>query len=139
MRATIVVVPAHRISDASAVAAMRAAGFEPLVPYPGSEKPWPAICTSCGHRVTPRWSEVKRRQDVGCPHCAGIARRLTEAEALPLLAELGLEPLAPFPGTQRPWPVRCQLCGAESAPQYSNLRYRTVRGCQHCPRPRPTR
>ncbi|MFI9273973.1 hypothetical protein ACIGXM_25180 [Kitasatospora sp. NPDC052896] len=55
-----------------ATADMRAAGLEPLAPYPGASEPWPCRCTTCGNKVTPRLSSVRR--GTGCRYC-GVQRR----------------------------------------------------------------
>jgi DNA-directed RNA polymerase subunit RPC12/RpoP len=48
-------------------ALMRAAGFRPIAPYPGSEKGWLSICSTCGDEVAPWWSNVRRGK--GCSSC----------------------------------------------------------------------
>lgn len=52
---------------------IRAAGLEPLRPYPGYNVPWPCRCTECGAQVTPRFRQV--RDGIGaCRSCAMRAR-----------------------------------------------------------------
>ena len=48
---------------------MRRAGLEPLVPYPGSKVPWPAIHTTCGSEVTPIYNSVQQGGR-GCQVCS---------------------------------------------------------------------
>lgn len=47
---------------------MRKALLEPLVSYPGSAKPWPCRCMTCGAQVAPRYSKVRHRE-IGCRFC----------------------------------------------------------------------
>ncbi|MGW4482028.1 hypothetical protein [Rhodococcus triatomae] len=47
---------------------MTAAGLAPLVPYPGSDKPWRCRCMKCGREVTARLTGV--RTGKGCRYCA---------------------------------------------------------------------
>jgi hypothetical protein len=50
-----------------ALGVMRAAGFEPLTGYPGSQQRWPCRCTGCGEQSTPMHSNVRRGSR--CRHC----------------------------------------------------------------------
>jgi hypothetical protein len=53
-----------------ALADMRAAALEPLVPYPGSTgKPWLCLCTRCGGTPSPRLNNVRNRGEC-CQFCA---------------------------------------------------------------------
>lgn len=47
------------VNPISAEKLMREHGFEPLVPYPGSLKPWKSKCSTCGKTPTPSYSSVK--------------------------------------------------------------------------------
>ena len=47
------------VNPTSATKVMRENGFEPLVPYPGSLKPWKSKCLTCGKTPTPSYSSVK--------------------------------------------------------------------------------
>jgi len=44
----------------------------------------------------------------------------------------GLEPLEPYPGSNRPWRCSCVNCGREVAPRYGNVKFRGGRGCRYC-------
>lgn len=57
-----------RLDPVEAVAIMRAAGFEPEGPYPGSGAPWKCICLKCGDECAPRFSKVRVRGS-GCRRC----------------------------------------------------------------------
>lgn len=53
----------------AATEVMRAAGYEPIEPYAGSDKPWRCRCTTCGKESTPRYGNVKQGRAT-CRHCA---------------------------------------------------------------------
>jgi hypothetical protein len=51
------------IDPKAAETEMRAAGYEPLVPYPGrSNDAWPCRCIKCGHEGRPRLSTGAQRR-----------------------------------------------------------------------------
>lgn len=118
------------ISEADAVAVMRAAGLTPLEPHPGSNKPWWSIHDACGREVSPRLGNVKTRGR-GCRYCGGNATT-TANEAVALMREAGFTPMEPYPGSsQVPWHMRCDTCGEESSPRLTVVRARGGR-CRHC-------
>ncbi|MBQ0905024.1 hypothetical protein [Micromonospora sp. U21] len=107
------------VDPQAAAAVMRAAGLEPLEPYPGSSKPWRCTHTRCLREVTPRYSNIAKGQN-GCVHCAG---RYTDPRAAEeIMRAAGLEPLEPYPGTSKPWRCRHVPCGREVTPWYSHVR-----------------
>lgn len=57
------------IAPDEAVELMRAAGLEPLVPYPGARKPWPARCLTCGEKGQPQLGNIRQGQS-GCRTCS---------------------------------------------------------------------
>ncbi len=117
-----------------AAATMRAAGFEPLVPYPGRvEAPWSCRCMACGHESTPRLSIV--RLGSGCRACADRAigaRHIAAnaAAAVALMRAAGFEPLEEYRGSHQPWRCRCIHCGEVSTPRRASVR--RGHGCKHC-------
>ncbi|MET9878609.1 GIY-YIG nuclease family protein [Actinacidiphila glaucinigra] len=119
-----------KAQDATAV--MKAAGFEPLEPYPGSARPWRCRCGTCDQESTPTYSNV--RGGTGCRHCrnkGGLHGGFDPELAAAQMRAAGLEPLQPYPGTtMHPWPCRCLACGKESSPRLSSVR--TGHGCRHC-------
>lgn len=107
-----------------AAAKMRAAGFEPLVPYPGTKSPWLCLHILCGAEVTPSLNAV-RRNGTACRRCSTLARGYrmwTPVDAVAFLASVGLEPLEPFPGSSsKPWKCRHIACGRVVAPRLGNI------------------
>ena len=123
----------RRIDPLVAVADMRAAGVEPVVPYPGSNVPWACQCLTCGALVTPRLDSVRGGQG-GCRRCGQRRVRpfLSHEQAEAQLRAAGMEPLVPYPGTTRaPWAGRCLTCGRLGAPRLDSIR-RGARACQRC-------
>ncbi|WP_371578071.1 hypothetical protein [Streptomyces sp. NBC_01314] len=115
-----------------AEADMRAAGFEPLEPYPGSRVRWSCRHIVCGRTVHPRLFGIRAGKG-GCRACAGrvpVDRETAEAE----MRVIGMEPLEPFPGRVRDrWRCRCVTCGHIGTPTLNNIR-RGQGGCYTCAR-----
>ncbi|MFD6967418.1 hypothetical protein [Streptomyces sp. NPDC059949] len=118
-----------------AAADMRAAGLEPLVPYPGVDTPWPVLCLACGTQNTPTLGSIRRGQG-GCRPCgrrkANAAIRHDARAAEQVMRAADLEPLEPYPGTAFPWKSRCTRCGAVVAPRLGSLTGRSRPGCKPC-------
>jgi hypothetical protein len=66
-----------KVDEKEAVAAMRAASLEPLVPYPGADEPWECKCLKCGRTVAPSRSNIKKGQG-SCKYCAEHGFDLTQ-------------------------------------------------------------
>ncbi len=105
---------------------IRAAGFEPLAPYPGANEPWRSHCLTCGRETSP--SLVAVRQGGGFRYCAG--RAVASLEAVELMRSRGFEPQADYPGSSRPWMVRCTACDRVFETTYSYVR--SGSGCRYC-------
>src|SRR5438067_3737869 len=93
---------------------MRKAGFDPVQPYPGSGAPWRCRCARCGRVMLVKLANVKR----GFTDCGGCR----DDERVAVMANVGLEPLEPYPGTDRPWRCRHVACGREVTPYFSSVR-----------------
>ncbi len=117
-----------RLADDQAKMVMLAAGLDPLIPYPGVDKPWPAIHLACGKRVSPRFASLKRGRG-GCAYCAG--RALTASDARETMRTAGLEPQVPYPGANRPWVSIHRMCGKTVSPRYASIQ-RGQSGCVYC-------
>jgi hypothetical protein len=109
-----------RALDMSEVAdLMAAAGLEPLEDFPGSVAPWRCRCMECGREVRARHVNLSRGH-AGCPFCSGA--RTDPKEAFEVMLLSGVTPLVPFPGTNRPWLCRCEVCGREVTPRHTLVR-----------------
>jgi hypothetical protein len=124
------------VGSDNAVADMRAAGLEPLEPYPGhTAGPWRCRCTKCGSEVTARLQKIRAGE--GCCKRCGVeasaaARRADGEQAAALMRAAGLEPLEPYPGgNHRPWRCRCMTCDTEGTSTRGNIS-RGQGGCVRC-------
>jgi hypothetical protein len=45
--------------------------FQPLIPYPGSNKPWKSIHLICGSEAQPSYGKIKSGR-TGCRVCSGM-------------------------------------------------------------------
>ncbi|MGW7055123.1 hypothetical protein [Streptomyces sp. NPDC054887] len=131
-------------AKAKHTAAIQAAGYEPLEPYPGSGKPWRCRHLACGNIVTPRPAYISDGR-VGCTECAKESRRAIFQEraggadrAEADMRSVGLEPLTPYLNSQTPWRYRCTRCGEVGAQRLSYVRQLikadATSGCAACNR-----
>jgi len=122
-----------RCSDCCADA-MRAAGLEPLEPYPGAHSPWRCRCLTCGSEVSPQYANVMSRGR-GCDVCGRLAgartRHLPEAGAVTAMRAAGVEPLEPYSSSGARWACRCLKCGAEVFPRYNDVQ-QGQSACRYC-------
>ena len=120
-----------------AAAFMRAAGYEPLTPYPGNNNsPWRCIHLECGREVSPRYAGIQQGQG-GCKPCHQdyLSRlyRTSDIQAEVIVRARGFEPLEPFPGNiHSKWKIRHLDCGKTVTPSLSNLRNSRGPGCAYC-------
>ena len=103
------------------------AGFEPLEPYPGSDRGWKSRHVVCGREISPRFTYV-RRLGTGCPYCA--QRKVDAQDAIDFVISRGFTPIAEFPGTNRGWLMKHNECGREVSPRFASLRIGG--GCKYC-------
>jgi hypothetical protein len=103
-----------RLTDLETVPVMRAAGLEPLEPYPGSMTKWRCRCLRCGNEVEPKWYAIQQGGR-GCRTCADAALRLSEHEAVSAMNDAGFEPLEPYVNNYTPWRSRCLACNRDCA------------------------
>lgn len=119
----------QRIDPEVAAEAMRAAGYEPLIPYPGAGEKWECLCLGCGEIREPRYSHLKR--GTKCAVCTGNAP-YGDARATEIMREHGLFPLTPYPGRANdPWPSLCVAKGHEVSPRLATVSLRGT-GCDRC-------
>lgn len=121
---------AKRVSEERAFGLMRAAGAEPLEPYPGNkDRAWRCLCTTCGNVVAPTYGNVRRGQGP-CAFCAGNLPLSADAAASIVMTG-GFEPVEPYPGSaSHPWRCRCRACGRLSSPSTSTVKSGTR--CRYC-------
>jgi hypothetical protein len=118
---------APKISEAKARALFLENKLEPIVPFPGTQKPWKARCLVTGKIVSPTYGKVR---DFGhrCIHCSRSVVDVNEATQL--MKKSGFRPLIPYPGSNLPWKSECLSCKKVTSPTYSNVSKGT--GCKFC-------
>lgn len=120
---------ARGYSDNEARQIMIAAGFEPIVAYTNSSTPWPSLCLKCKKEVSPTFNNVNSK-GVKCTYCAGNMVDLKDVNSL--IKKLKFSPLEDFPGSKKPWKLRCLKCENEVSPTFSSLK--SGGGCKFCAR-----
>jgi hypothetical protein len=117
-----------------ALKVMEKAKLKPLVKFPGAGKPWKCKCLLCGKIVTPRYKSV-RTNGGGCKFCArtkaGLSNRLSEEEAIKIMASVGLIPLEPYTSSGKPWKARCKKCKKVVSPHLAQVKAKGS-GCAYC-------
>lgn len=107
--------------------------LEPLMDFPGANKPWKSICKKCNSHVSPRYSDVKLGQG-GCKNCGYVENRkkqLGDGEAArAYFLSKGLEPLVDYPSSGKPWKSKCLKCFSVVSPTYQSVR--SGSGCGVC-------
>ena len=103
--------------------------LQPLVPYPGTAKPWKSIHLICGSEIKPRYGHIKAGRK-GCPVCAGVVP-ISQKRAFEFFKSKGLEPLERFKGPHKPWKSIHTVCGREISPRWANVQ-QGGSGCAYC-------
>jgi hypothetical protein len=103
--------------------------LQPLVPYPGTAKPWKSIHLICGEVIQPRFGHIKAGR-VGCPICAGTLP-ITQERAFAFFRSNGLEPQEKFKGPHHPWKSIHTKCGRKVSPRWANVQ-QGANGCAYC-------
>jgi hypothetical protein len=124
----------RKMSDQEASIVMLENGFQPLEPYPGSQKKWRCTCTTCGNEVMVLRNTVATN-GTGCKYCwkqrRGLALRISESAAIAVMRAAGLEPQDPYVRSGDPWRCIHLECGAEVSPSYNSVQ-QGGGGCQQC-------
>ena len=93
--------------------------LQPLVPYPGTAKPWKSVHTVCGQVIQPRYGHVKAGR-IGCPVCAKVVP-ISQERAFLFFRSKGLEPQEPFKGPHHPWKSIHTECGKSVSPRWASV------------------
>jgi len=118
---------APKITEAHARSLFLKNKLEPLVPFPGTQKPWKSKCLVTGKTVSPTYGKVR---DYGhrCIHCS--RNMVDESKALSLMSKAGFKALTAFPGMNKPWEAQCKKCKKVISPTYSSVA--KGGGCKFC-------
>ncbi len=121
----------RRLDAQAAAADMRAAGFEPLISYPGAAQPWSCRHVRCGQVTSPTLANLKYRPLSGfCAECSP-ARRLSAAQVDVVFAGLGVRREGQYRDARSPLSIRCLLCGLPDRRRYDDILATGV-GCSFC-------
>lgn len=102
--------------------------LEPLEPYRGNKIIWKCRCLKCGKVVYPKFNNIDQGWG-GCGWCSGRTKDTQKAEAL--MRSRDLEPLEPYPGTQKKWKCRHTICNRIVHPTYLGIQ-QGQGGCKFC-------
>jgi len=108
---------AKRLSDTEAREVMIQAGAEPLTPFPGTSKPWLSKCIKCGKEISPTLGNIKHNGTKPCAYCS--KKKVHPDDAVKLMCDAGLEPLEPYPGSNKKWKCKHLSCGEIVYPMHS--------------------
>jgi hypothetical protein len=114
---------------------IKAAGYEPIVPYPNNTyTPWEVRCTTCGATRHPTLGLINQ----GRGRCSHINEHVSAEEAERILRAAHYEPLEAYPGTKRAtWKAICTVCGQRRSPSLQRIAEGRV--CKHKNPAMPTR
>ena len=116
-----------------AAKAMKKRGFEPLVPFPGTTKPWLNKCKTCKREQEIRMHS--RNKTSGCTYCSN--RKLDLDIVNSRLKQLEFKPLEAFKSARTPWKMKCLKCNHIISPTWDKINsQRRGRGCGYCSRVR---
>jgi hypothetical protein len=118
---------ARKIPETKARALFLKNKLEPLVPFPGTQKPWKSKCLITGKEVSPTFGKVR---DFG-HRCIYCSRNVVDpVEAVKLMKKSGFKTLIPYPGSNLPWKSQCLTCRKVTSPTYWNV-IKGI-GCKYC-------
>lgn len=124
----------HKVDPVDAIKKMKKAGLEPLEKYKGADKLWKCRHLICGQIVYPTYSSIRSGQG-GCRKCGQIktahSHRVSEADAIKVMAAANLKPMAPYIKSDNPWKCKCMICRKIVYPAYSNIKAGN-KGCLYC-------
>jgi len=103
--------------------------FQPLIPYPGSHKPWKSIHLVCGSEAQPSFGKIKSGR-TGCRVCSGM-EIITQEKAFAFFRSKGLEPKEKFRGPHKPWKSVHKVCGRTVSPRWANVQQGSG-VCEYC-------
>lgn len=109
----------RRGSELEAIEFMKKSGALPLEPYKGSNKPWLCRCLKCSKEITPTLGNVKNNGTNPCVYCS--KKKVHPDDAVELMKRAGLEPLEPYPGSNKKWKCKHLSCGEIVYPTHSTI------------------
>lgn len=104
-------------------------GFDLIGEYSGRTRYAKTKCQVCGFEG----SQILSKLRAGGGKCKGCIEASREAEARTLLEQVGVSPIAPYPGIYEPWLCKCAKCSNEISPSIWNIQ-RGQGPCKFCSR-----
>ncbi len=125
----------RKLSEHEAVILLAEFSMRPKVVYPGSSKPWPAVCLNCGKDISPRLVDLRRGKVKGCRFCGpgndARPNKVSENDAIASMINAGMKPLDPYKNSKSKWRCECMVCGEQIEATLNGVR--TGRnGCKFC-------
>lgn len=115
----------ERVTSDKAEKAMLAAGWRPLVPFPGPGARWACTCMRCGFESSPSYTVTnsgKSRCRICSQRAVGRLRlQKNEPAAVKIMRDARLVPLELYPGSGKAWLCRCLRCGSMVRPRHSDV------------------
>ena len=109
------------------------AKLKPLEAYPGRDKPWKCIHTSCGRKVKPSIASISNGRG-GCIKCGreqtSSKQRTPQSVAIAIMTNASFKPLEKYTSRVKPWKSIHLKCGYEVKPTLANVAKGS--GCKYC-------
>lgn len=116
-----------------ALKVLKQAKLKPLDEYPGRDKPWKCIHTTCGREVKPSIASISNGRG-GCRYCSNETmaskRRTSQSIAISIMEKAGFKPLGEYVSRVKPWKSIHTKCGYEVSPTLANIAKGS--GCKYC-------
>jgi len=116
-----------------AIEILQRAKLQPLEAYPGRDKPWKCLHTSCGRIVRPSIASISNGRG-GCKYCGrektSLKQRTPQDIAVSIMENAGFKPLVEYVSRVKPWKSIHEKCGYEVSPTLANIA--KGGGCKFC-------
>ncbi len=123
----------NALPESIALKILTRAKLKPLEEYPGRDKPWKCIHTTCGREVKPSIASISNGRG-GCIYCGRATtsskQRIPQDIAYSIMENSGFKPLTKYESRVTPWKSIHSKCGYEVAPTLSSIA--AGGGCKYC-------
>jgi hypothetical protein len=123
----------NALPESVALAILARAKLTPLEEYPGRDKPWKCIHTTCGREVKPSIASISKGRG-GCVFCGrkntSSKQRTPQSIAFSIMEKSGFKPLVEYESRVKPWKSIHNKCGYEVSPRLANIAKGV--GCKYC-------
>jgi len=116
------------VDPIDAIKVMKLNGLNPIVKFPGANKPWKCVCQLCKKTVTPQYGKVATGEVTGCAYCS--KKRIDEKDAIEIMVKSNLTPLESYKTVHTPWKSRCNKCQQIVTPHLASIQRGS--GCKFC-------